>query len=333
MGSVGDESHVAIAEAAVELSAEPRLQEAEGHENALVEVTEDPRLQESKVPEDALVKEIKEPRLQEAAGHENASVEVTEEPRLQETKVPEDDLVEEIKEPYLQEAEDTSVDVIEKRFSALMVAGMETGNGSVTTGEPKVVEMDAAVQQVVPAPKRNRPSVKRFSARKSAGVESSDTIDYGSVANGVPDSTAPSAIRRQRVAHKFSARLGMGIDDRDTVDYGLVTDDPPKPVETDAVVEEAVPSTICSKEKVLSYAEREQLRLQFIKRNKEIVCFERVKGKLVNITAGLELHTGVFSRVEQQKLVALVRELQAKGRRNELKGSAFLSFRPCLLHH
>lgn len=303
MGSVGDEFlGAAVADVAKETPEEPHLEGAEVIEDASVEVTEELHLPEVEVREDASVE------VTEVEVREDASVEVTE----------------------VEVREHASVDALEEKLSAVMGAGIDD-NGSVTTAEAEAMGNDAAgVEEVVPPPKRKLPSVKRFSARRSAGVDDGNAMDYGSVRNGdaVPDSTAPSTIRRQRGAHRFSARVGMGIDDRDTVDYGLVTtDDPPKPVETDAVVvEEAVPSTIrkpvlsVAGKTVLSVAEREQLRLQNIKRNKEIVCWEWKNGRRVNITAGLELHTGVFSRVEQQKLVDLCREFKEKGRRGELKG-------------
>ncbi|KAG0610280.1 hypothetical protein M758_7G053200 [Ceratodon purpureus] len=317
MGSVGDESQGAVAEVVKELPAEPHLQEAEIREDA---ATEEPVV--DKV-EDTSVEVIEEPHVDKV---EDVLVEVIGEPHVDKVEDGSVEVNRVIEEPQVDVVEGASVDAVTQKFSEVMGTGIDekVDNGVRTTGEPEVMGNDAGVEEVVPAPKRKLPSVKRFSARRSAGIDDGNTMDYGSVTTGdaVPDSKAPSAIRKQRGAHRFSSRIGLGIDDRDTVDYGSVTTDTPpkpspKPVETSAVAEEAVP-TITPK-KVLSVAEREQLRLLNIKRNKEIVCLERVRGKLVDITAGLELHTGVFSRVEQQKLVDLVRELQAKGRRNELK--------------
>lgn len=73
--------------------------------------------------------------------------------------------------------------------------------------------------------------------------------------------------------------------------------------------------------------ERERIRFMNVKKMKVFSCFERVKGKDINILEGLELHTGVFSAVEQKKIVDLVYELQDKGRKGELQGSlqCFLS--------
>jgi len=104
------------------------------------------------------------------------------------------------------------------------------------------------------------------------------------------------------------------------VDYTVEKPNPrPVVVKNDALSVVKEPGSANPKQQ-LSVAERERLRLSCIKRKKDFVCLERIRGKLVNITQGLELHTGVFSRVEQNKLIDLVKELQAKGRRQDLKG-------------
>ena len=80
--------------------------------------------------------------------------------------------------------------------------------------------------------------------------------------------------------------MGMDIDDHDTMDYGLVAKDEPlyKLVEAWAAAKEIVLTITCKV--ALSVAEREQLRLHNIKRNKEIVCLDRICRKLVNTFAG-----------------------------------------------
>lgn len=70
----------------------------------------------------------------------------------------------------------------------------------------------------------------------------------------------------------------------------------------------------------LSREQREQFRFTNVKKMKVFSCFEKVKGQLVNILEGLELHTGVFSAVEQKRIVDHVYELQEKGRKGELQG-------------
>lgn len=71
----------------------------------------------------------------------------------------------------------------------------------------------------------------------------------------------------------------------------------------------------------LSREQRENIRLMNVKRKKDFICLERVKGKIVNVLDGLELHTGVFSAVEQKRIVDQVYQLQEKGQKGELKGS------------
>lgn len=70
----------------------------------------------------------------------------------------------------------------------------------------------------------------------------------------------------------------------------------------------------------LSRKRREYLRFMDVKRNKELVFYERVKGRRVNILEGLELHDGVFDAAEQKRIVDFVYELQDMGRRGKLKG-------------
>ncbi|KAG5377965.1 hypothetical protein IGI04_025807 [Brassica rapa subsp. trilocularis] len=73
----------------------------------------------------------------------------------------------------------------------------------------------------------------------------------------------------------------------------------------------------------LSREQREDLRLKNVKRKKDFICLERFKGKLVNVVDGLELHTGVFSAVEQKRIVDKVYELEERGRKGELRERTF----------
>lgn len=70
----------------------------------------------------------------------------------------------------------------------------------------------------------------------------------------------------------------------------------------------------------LSRDQREYLRFMNIRRKKDFTCVERVDGKFKNIVQGLELHTSVFSAVEQKRIVDYVYELMEKGKKGELKG-------------
>lgn len=84
----------------------------------------------------------------------------------------------------------------------------------------------------------------------------------------------------------------------------------------------------------LTREQREQRRFKNVVRTKDYICLERVHGRLVNILAGLELHTGVFSSAEQRRIVECVYDLQERGRRGELGGeshSLILLFDHCAL--
>ncbi|KAK8919186.1 hypothetical protein KSP39_PZI021544 [Platanthera zijinensis] len=64
--------------------------------------------------------------------------------------------------------------------------------------------------------------------------------------------------------------------------------------------------------------QREGIGFSRVGRKKDFVCLERIDGRIVNILEGLELHTGVFSVLEQKQIVDFVYELQEKGRNNGL---------------
>lgn len=74
----------------------------------------------------------------------------------------------------------------------------------------------------------------------------------------------------------------------------------------------------------LTREQRELHRFRKVVRRDDFMCYERVRGRgLVNILAGLELHAGVFSAAEQQRIVDCVYRLQEKGKRGELGGEAY----------
>ncbi|XP_044444453.1 uncharacterized protein [Triticum aestivum] len=68
----------------------------------------------------------------------------------------------------------------------------------------------------------------------------------------------------------------------------------------------------------LTREQRELHRFRNVLRKDDFICLERVKGQLVNILAGLELHAGVFSTAEQKRIVDCVYGLQEMGKRGEL---------------
>ncbi|XP_071702253.1 RNA demethylase ALKBH9B-like [Rutidosis leptorrhynchoides] len=73
----------------------------------------------------------------------------------------------------------------------------------------------------------------------------------------------------------------------------------------------------------LSREQRERIRFTNVTRKKDFICLERVNGKIVNVVDGLELHSGVFSLVEQKKIVDFVYELQEKGKNGKLKARTY----------
>lgn len=70
----------------------------------------------------------------------------------------------------------------------------------------------------------------------------------------------------------------------------------------------------------LSREEREYMRFMKVRRQKDFICLEKIKGRIVNILAGLELHVGVFSAAEQKRIVEYIYELQEKGKKGEFNG-------------
>ncbi|XWS33853.1 hypothetical protein CRYUN_Cryun22dG0118600 [Craigia yunnanensis] len=73
----------------------------------------------------------------------------------------------------------------------------------------------------------------------------------------------------------------------------------------------------------LSRDQRECIRFMNVKRKKDFICLERVKGKIVNILEGLELHMGIFSAAEQKRVVDDVYMLEEMGKKGELKERTF----------
>ncbi|KAK4480473.1 hypothetical protein RD792_013547, partial [Penstemon davidsonii] len=88
-------------------------------------------------------------------------------------------------------------------------------------------------------------------------------------------------------------------------------------------LEEGTPLNGAKPKVELSRDQREHIRFRSVKRQKDFICFERVKGKLVNVLDGLELHEGVFSAAEQKRIVGYVEELQEMGRKGLLKDRTY----------
>ncbi|XP_058098817.1 RNA demethylase ALKBH9B isoform X2 [Magnolia sinica] len=73
------------------------------------------------------------------------------------------------------------------------------------------------------------------------------------------------------------------------------------------------------KKPALPREQREYIRFMKVGRKKDFICLERINGKIANVLDGLELHTGVFSAVEQKRIIDFVYELQEMGRKGQLK--------------
>ncbi|KAL9461720.1 hypothetical protein AB3S75_004670 [Citrus x aurantiifolia] len=74
---------------------------------------------------------------------------------------------------------------------------------------------------------------------------------------------------------------------------------------------------------MLSREEREHMRFMHVRRKKDFICLEKIKGKIVNILGGLELHEGIFSAAEQKRIVDFVHTLNEMGKKGELKEKTY----------
>ncbi|MQL78932.1 hypothetical protein Taro_011378 [Colocasia esculenta] len=143
----------------------------------------------------------------------------------------------------------------------------------------------------------------------------------GSVDNGEAGGTADPGVRSPRIRMSWAdmaqedelemeAEEAKGQAPADTEEGGR---------EVQAVEETKKVGPVAEEKKTeLSREQREYIRFMNVGRKKDFIYLERVKGKIVNILDGLELHTGVFSAAEQKRIVDSVYELQDKGRRGEL---------------
>ncbi|KAG6536804.1 hypothetical protein ZIOFF_001873 [Zingiber officinale] len=71
---------------------------------------------------------------------------------------------------------------------------------------------------------------------------------------------------------------------------------------------------IAKKEIGLSREQREEIHFRNVVRKKDFICLERDNDKIVNILNVLELHTGVFSTAEQNRIVDWSMSCKRKGR-------------------
>ncbi|KAJ3677149.1 hypothetical protein LUZ60_002873 [Juncus effusus] len=69
--------------------------------------------------------------------------------------------------------------------------------------------------------------------------------------------------------------------------------------------------------------ERDAMRFSEVGRKKDFKFMDKVYGRWVNVLEGLELHTGVFDAMEQQKIVDFVYETQKLGRQGRLRDRTY----------
>ncbi|CAI9766721.1 unnamed protein product [Fraxinus pennsylvanica] len=153
--------------------------------------------------------------------------------------------------------------------------------------------------------------------------DNTDTYSLGSWKDEVDGSSDPAADVSSNsessnlLAHLPSSKVKMSWADmaqEDELDTGEDNGSSTfGSVQEGTTLEEAKPKPGLSRE------QRESIRFRCVRRKKDFICFERVNGKFVNILDGLELHTGVFSAADQNRIVKYVEKLQEMGRNGKLR--------------
>ncbi|ONK57249.1 uncharacterized protein A4U43_C10F18130 [Asparagus officinalis] len=128
----------------------------------------------------------------------------------------------------------------------------------------------------------------------------------GSSSGSGPWSSPASGLALHRGQHSRQYRSPTGSNGSDVRSNGSV-----KPLKE----EESGGYGSANVEKALSVPSG----FSMVRRKKDFRCMERVRGRLVNVLEGLELHTGVFSVEEQKKIVDYVYDIQEKGRKGMLR--------------
>ncbi|KAJ1419964.1 Oxoglutarate/iron-dependent dioxygenase [Sesbania bispinosa] len=77
---------------------------------------------------------------------------------------------------------------------------------------------------------------------------------------------------------------------------------------------------VSSLENELSEEQKELIRYSQVHSKKYFTYIERVNGRDINVLQGLELHTGVFNVMEQNKIVEYIYRLQWRGKQGKLRG-------------
>ncbi|KAL5726832.1 mRNA N(6)-methyladenine demethylase [Ranunculus cassubicifolius] len=150
-----------------------------------------------------------------------------------------------------------------------------------------------------------------FRSQNVPEVSSSSKTDSGSVRVSWAD-----------MAQEEDEELVSGADDNNDNDVREEKDNEEKKI---LVIEEEKSKVQKSNSTntTLSREQREYLRFKNVGRKKDFICLEHINGKIVNIVDGLELHTGVFSAVEQKRIVDAIYGFQEKGRKGELRERTF----------
>ncbi|XP_061337200.1 RNA demethylase ALKBH9B-like [Gastrolobium bilobum] len=74
-----------------------------------------------------------------------------------------------------------------------------------------------------------------------------------------------------------------------------------------------------SSENGLSEDQKECIRYSQVHSKKDFSCIDRVNGREINVLQGLELHTGVFNSLEQNKIVECIYRLEWRGKQGKLR--------------
>ncbi|XP_023635060.1 RNA demethylase ALKBH5 [Capsella rubella] len=140
---------------------------------------------------------------------------------------------------------------------------------------------------------------------------------FGSLSDGVRDAMRDAMPSQSTVSETASPRISWA----DMAQEDGLEEEEYK--ESESGTHEVDGSMKTPQKRKMSREERERYRFLNVKKVKLFSGFEKVRGKSVNILEGLELHTGVFSAVEQKKIVDFVYQLQEKGRKGQLLDRTF----------
>ncbi|XP_010446824.1 PREDICTED: uncharacterized protein LOC104729570 [Camelina sativa] len=149
-----------------------------------------------------------------------------------------------------------------------------------------------------------------------------DSHSGGFVFGSLSEDSVRDAMQSQStVSETASPRMSWA--DMAQEDDGLEEEEEEHKESESSTHDDVDPSMKTPEKRKMSREERERYRFVNVKKLKLFSCYEKIRGESVNILEGLELHTGVFSAVEQKKIVDFVYELQDKGLKGELQERTF----------